>query len=117
DGENPFRVQMEVVADVRQEHAEGALVELVDGVESEEHHQREERGAARDAVAPPGEPAARHLPGRDRRRGPGPPPAGARSGASSPASSAAPRAGSGPGSSTRASATRLGPTSLRRLAT
>ena len=113
-------VEPEVVADVGQQHGEGAAVELVGDVEPEQDGQRGERAAAGDA----------------RRRAPGaaPPPAGVvgRHLRRSRVTSAAPTGSStllgtssaarttsatSSGSSVRTSATRLGTTSPRRAAT
>ena len=45
-------VEVELVADVRQQDAEGGAVELVDGVEAEQHHQWERRLASADVAQP-----------------------------------------------------------------
>ena len=46
EGEDSLVGQVERVADVGDEHAERGPVELVDGVEPEQHDDREQRGAA-----------------------------------------------------------------------
>ena len=42
-GEDPLGVEPEVVADLGQQDAEGGAVELVDGVETEQHDDGEDR--------------------------------------------------------------------------